>query len=35
MPGPLLLDDQDPSADIILAESVSTAMLVLTGNTKP
>lgn len=29
LPEPLLLDDQDPSADVILAESVSMAMLVL------
>ena len=29
LPEPLLLDDQDPSTDIVLAESVSMAMLVL------
>ncbi|MGA8253228.1 MAG: RNA polymerase sigma-70 factor [Mycobacterium sp.] len=29
LPEPLLLDDQDPSADVVLAESVSMAMLVL------
>jgi RNA polymerase sigma-70 factor (ECF subfamily) len=29
LPEPLLLDEQDPSADIVLAESVSMAMLVL------
>lgn len=29
LPEPLLLDDQDPSADVVLAESVSIAMLVL------
>jgi RNA polymerase sigma-70 factor (ECF subfamily) len=29
LPEPLLLDDQDPSADLVLAESVSMAMLVL------
>jgi RNA polymerase sigma-70 factor (ECF subfamily) len=29
LPEPLLLDDQDPSTDVVLAESVSMAMLVL------
>lgn len=29
LPEPLLLDDHDPSADVVLAESVSMAMLVL------
>ncbi|UMB70670.1 RNA polymerase sigma-70 factor [Mycobacterium paraterrae] len=29
LPEPLLLDDQDPSADVVLAESVSMAMLVV------
>ena len=29
LPEPLLLDEQDPSADVVLAESVSMAMLVL------
>jgi RNA polymerase sigma-70 factor, ECF subfamily len=29
LPEPLLLDDQDPSTDLVLAESVSMAMLVL------
>jgi RNA polymerase sigma-70 factor, ECF subfamily len=29
LPEPLLLDEQDPSTDIVLAESVSMAMLVL------
>jgi RNA polymerase sigma-70 factor (ECF subfamily) len=29
LPEPLLLDDRDPSADLVLAESVSMAMLVL------
>jgi RNA polymerase sigma-70 factor, ECF subfamily len=29
LPEPLLLDDNDPSADVVLAESVSMAMLVL------
>ncbi|MGH3551739.1 MAG: RNA polymerase sigma factor SigJ [Mycobacterium sp.] len=29
LPEPLLLEDQDPSADVVLAESVSMAMLVL------
>jgi RNA polymerase sigma-70 factor (ECF subfamily) len=29
LPEPLLLDNQDPSADVVLAESVSMAMLVL------
>ena len=29
LPEPLLLDEQDPSADVLLAESVSMAMLVL------
>jgi RNA polymerase sigma-70 factor (ECF subfamily) len=29
LPEPLLLDEQDPSADVVLAESISMAMLVL------
>ncbi len=29
LPEPLLLEDQDPSADVVLAESVSMAMLIL------
>lgn len=29
LPEPLLLDDQDPSTDVVLAESISMAMLVL------
>jgi RNA polymerase sigma-70 factor, ECF subfamily len=28
-PEPILLDDQDPSTDVVLAESVSMTMLVL------
>ena len=35
LPEPLLLDDQDPSADVILAESVSMAMLVLLETLRP
>jgi RNA polymerase sigma-70 factor (ECF subfamily) len=35
LPEPLLLDDQDPSADIVLAESVSMAMLVLLETLSP
>ncbi len=35
LPEPLLLDDQDPSADVILAESVSMAMLVLLETLTP
>ena len=35
LPEPLLLDDQDPSADVILAESVSMAMLVLLETLSP
>lgn len=35
LPEPLLLDDQDPSADVVLAESVSTAMLVLLETLSP
>jgi RNA polymerase sigma-70 factor, ECF subfamily len=35
LPEPLLLDEQDPSADIVLAESVSMAMLVLLETLTP
>lgn len=35
LPEPLLLDDQDPSADVVLAESVSMAMLVLLETLTP
>jgi RNA polymerase sigma-70 factor, ECF subfamily len=35
LPEPLLLDDQDPSTDIVLAESVSMAMLVLLETLSP
>jgi len=35
LPEPLLLDDQDPSADVILAESISMAMLVLLETLSP
>lgn len=35
LPEPLLLDDQNPSADVILAESVSMAMLVLLETLSP
>ncbi|SOJ56802.1 ECF RNA polymerase sigma factor SigJ [Mycobacterium simulans] len=35
LPEPLLLDDQDPSADVVLAESVSMAMLVLLESLSP
>ncbi|HET9874727.1 MAG TPA: RNA polymerase sigma-70 factor [Mycobacterium sp.] len=35
LPEPLLLADQDPSADVVLAESVSTAMLVLLETLSP
>jgi RNA polymerase sigma-70 factor, ECF subfamily len=35
LPEPLLLDNQDPSADIVLAESVSMAMLVLLETLTP
>ncbi len=35
LPEPLLLDDQDPSVDVILAESVSMAMLVLLETLTP
>jgi RNA polymerase sigma-70 factor (ECF subfamily) len=35
LPEPLLLEDQDPSADVVLAESVSTAMLVLLETLSP
>jgi RNA polymerase sigma-70 factor (ECF subfamily) len=35
LPEPLLLDDQDPSADVVLAESVSMAMLVLMETLSP
>lgn len=35
MPEPLLLDDQDLSADVVLAESVSMAMLVLLETLSP
>jgi RNA polymerase sigma-70 factor, ECF subfamily len=35
LPEPLLLDEQDPSADVVLAESVSMAMLVLLETLSP
>jgi RNA polymerase sigma-70 factor, ECF subfamily len=35
LPEPLLLDEQDPSADVVLAESVSMAMLVLLESLGP
>lgn len=35
LPEPLLLDEQDPSADMVLAESVSMAMLVLLETLSP
>jgi RNA polymerase sigma-70 factor (ECF subfamily) len=35
LPEPLLLDDQDPSADVVLAESVSMAMLILLETLSP
>ena len=35
LPEPLLLDEQDPSADVLLAESVSMAMLVLLETLSP
>ncbi len=35
LPEPLLLEDSDPSADVVLAESVSTAMLVLLETLSP
>ncbi len=35
LPEPLLLDGQDPSADVVLAESVSMAMLVLLETLSP
>jgi RNA polymerase sigma-70 factor, ECF subfamily len=35
LPEPLLLDDRDPSADVVLAESVPTAMLVLLETLNP
>lgn len=35
LPEPLLLEDRDPSADVLLAESVSTAMLVLLETLSP
>src|ERR1700731_2308561 len=35
LPEPLLLNDQDPSADVVLAESVSMAMLVLLETLSP
>ena len=35
LPEPLLLDDHDPSADVVLAESVSMAMLVLVETLSP
>lgn len=35
LPEPLLLDDTDPSADVVLAESVSMAMLVLLETLSP
>ncbi|OMC15769.1 RNA polymerase sigma-70 factor [Mycobacterium sp. SP-6446] len=35
LPEPLLTDDQDPSADVVLAESVSMAMLVLLETLSP
>ncbi len=35
LPEPLLLDDRDASADIVLAESVSMAMLILLETLTP
>lgn len=35
LPEPLLLDEQDPSADVVLAESISMAMLVLLETLTP
>ncbi|MBS9535523.1 RNA polymerase sigma-70 factor [Mycobacterium sp. M1] len=35
LPEPLLLDEQDPSADVVLAESVSMAMLVVLETLSP
>lgn len=35
LPEPLLLDEQDPSADVVLAESISMAMLVLLETLSP
>ena len=35
LPEPLLLDDQDPATDVVLAESVSMAMLVLLETLSP
>ncbi|MGV0837418.1 RNA polymerase sigma-70 factor [Mycolicibacterium thermoresistibile] len=35
LPEPLLLDDHDPAADVVLAESVSMAMLVLLESLSP
>jgi RNA polymerase sigma-70 factor (ECF subfamily) len=35
LPEPLLLDEQDPSADVVLAESVSMAMMVLLETLSP
>lgn len=35
LPEPLLLDDQDPSSDVVLAESISMAMLVLLETLSP
>ncbi|MFD5317408.1 RNA polymerase sigma factor SigJ [Streptomyces sp. NPDC127098] len=35
LPEPLLLDEHDPSADVVLAESVSTAMLVVLETLSP
>jgi RNA polymerase sigma-70 factor, ECF subfamily len=35
LPEPLLLDDQDPSTDVVLAESVSMAMLILMETLSP
>lgn len=35
LPEPLLLDEQDPAADVVLAESVSMAMLVLLETLSP
>lgn len=35
LPEPLLLDDQDPSTDVVLAESISMAMLVLLETLRP
>jgi RNA polymerase sigma-70 factor, ECF subfamily len=35
LPEPLLLDEQDPSADVVLAESVSMAMLILLETLSP